>query len=281
MAIKGKRKPRARSGRVVTAGPRPAYVPPKVPMFQRAGARFLVALVLEAAIFSLVVGFGEQSEGDRHRARIGEFAALIEASLLQAGPAIQPLPAGALVLPQLGTKLTELQGEDPPNAADVMAEVEVWSAALTEAADGVSTVEVPEEGLEPEQRLALTEARNLMDRGLRMYVGLAEQVRVAAQIEGKPQQELITSIQNQLPVAAATFDAGYGKLQDQRRRVGLSTTAGVPGGGFPPGGIVPGGAPGFEPPIVPGEPVEVAPGGGGGGGGGKGGGGKGGGGGGG
>lgn len=267
MAIKGKRKPRARSGRVVTAGPRPAYVTPKVPPLQRAGVKLVVALVLEAAIFSLLVGFGEESEGDRQRASIGEFTALIEASLLQAGPAIQPTPGGAFVLPQLGARLTELQGEQPPKEADVIAEAEAWSASVTKAADGVSTVEVPEEGLEPEQVLALTEARNFMDRGLRLYAGLADQFRVAAQIAGDPQRELITSIQNQLPVAAGTFNAGYGKLQRERDLVGLSTTASVPGGGFPPGGVVPGGVPGFEPPIVPEEPIEVAPGGGKGGGG--------------
>jgi hypothetical protein len=271
MAIKGKRKPKARSGRVVTAGPRPAYVPPKVPLFQRTGARFLVALIAEALIFALLVGFGEQSRADRQEARIGEFTSLVEVSLGGAGELIQPLPGGAQVLPQLQAALSELEAEEPPQEEVVIAQAEAWASALTRAADGVAAVLVPEEDLDATQRLGLTEARNLMHRALRIFAGLADELRVAVQIEGDPRTELIAAIQEQLPVAAETFNAGFGRLQDIRAQAGLPTTAGIPGGGFPGGGFPQEGVPGFEPPILEEEvPADEGGGGKGGGGGGNG-----------
>ena len=269
MAIKGKKKPKARSGRVVTAGPRPAYVPPKVPLSQRTGTKFLVALIAETLIFALLVGFGEQSRADRQKAGIAEFTTLIEASLGRAGEAIQPLPGGAQVLPQLQTTLSQLEAEEPPEEEVIIAQADAWASSLNRVADGVATVQVPQDDLDASQRLGLTEARNLMQRGLRIYAGLADQLRVAVQIEDDPRTELIAAILAQLPVAAETFSAGYGRLQDVRARAGLATTASVPGGGFPGGGLPQEGVPGFEPPILEEEiPVDEGGGQGGGGGGG-------------
>jgi hypothetical protein len=241
MAIKGKRKSKARSPRVVTPGRRPAYVPPKVPVFQRTGAKFLVALILEAVLFSLIVGFGEESEADFQRERIREFTSLVEASLSRAGSSIQPTPpTGALILPEMGTRLSELTGEEPPKAEAVEAETAAWADALTRAADGIGRIELVRGELEPIQVLFLTGARTEMDRGLRMYVGLAEQVGVAAQIEGAPQTELITTIQNQIQVAQSVFDAGYGKLYEARRLAGLPLTSSLPGGGLQQPQVPPG-----------------------------------------
>jgi hypothetical protein len=223
------------------------------------------------------VGFGEQSRSDREKARIGEFTSLIEVSLGGAGEVIQPLPGGAQVLPQLPSTLSALEGEEPPEEEAVIAQAEEWASALIRAADGISAVQVPQEDLDPTQVLGLSEARNLMQRGLRMSAGLADELRVAVQIEGEPRTELIATIQTQLPVATETFSAGYGRLQEIRAEAGLPTTATVPGGGLPVGGLpqegIPQeGVPGFEPPI-PVEEVPADEGGGGKGGGGKGGGG--------
>jgi hypothetical protein len=269
MAIKGKRKGKARSGRVVTPGPRPAYVPPRIPPFQRTGAKFLVALILEAVLFSLAVGFGEQSEADRQAERIDQVTSLVQASLSRGGAAIQAFPTGASVLPELGTRLSELTAEEPPKSEDVATETEAWSSAVTRAAEGVAGVQVPSEDLDPQQRLALTEARNLIERSLRLYAGLADQVAVAAQIEGDAQRALIESIQQQIAVAGEMFSAGFGKIQEVRARAGLSTaptTSGVPG-------LTPPGLPDFPIQSVPAPEEPPADTGGGGGKGGKGGGG--------
>lgn len=252
MAIKGKRKPKARSPRVVTAGPRPAYVPPKVPPFQRTGTKFLVALLFEAVIFSLLVGFGEQSADDKRRLMVTEFSSLVDASLSRAGTAIQPLQTSALVLPELGPRIAELQGEDPPAAEDVITEADTWASSLARAADGLVAVQVPDGNWEVGQRNLLFDARNLMDRGLRIFITLTEELKAVVQIEGEPQAQLITTIQNQIPIATGIFDSGYSRLQEMRRRVGLPTTStSISSGGIP--GIAP------EPAFPPGEapPLEV------------------------
>ena len=288
MAIKGKGKSKARSGRVVTAGPRPAYVPPKVPPFQRIGAKFAFALFIELIVFALLVGFGEQSEGDRERAAVSEFTSLVDSALFQ-GPEVQALPGGATVLPELGTRLAELTAEEPPPAEEVVEQAEGWTDSLLAVGDDLAAIEVPGEELEPDQLLALTDARSSMERGLALYAGVARQVGIAAELEGELQQDLIDTIQSQLQVAASTFDAGYGKLQQVRQDLGLGATTAVPPSGIPPqGGLPPGIPPEGLPPGVPPEglppgfeeqleevPVEEAPAdnGGGGGGGGQGGGG--------
>ncbi len=269
MAIKGKRKGKARTARVVTPGPRPAYVPPRVPPLRRPGGRFLVALIIEGILFALLVGFAEESQTERQRDAVGEFTALIEAELSSQGEAIQALPSSALVLPQLQTRLTELTSEQPPEADAVVEEAEGWAESMRSVATGVTALEVPGEELEPQQSVALTDAKSLIERGLVIYAGLADQVAVAATLEGAAQSDLVATIQEQQQVAASVFNAGYGKLQQVRQELELPTVADVPGGGFPP-------EPGLQPPIDtseipaeidPGElPVEIEPGGGGGGG---------------
>lgn len=285
MAIKGKGKSKARSGRVVTAGPRPAYVAPKIPWTARTGAKFTFALLIELVIFALLVGFGEQSEGDREKEAVGEFSSLVDAALFQ-GDAVQQLPQGAIVLPEVTTTLSSLSGEDPPPAEDVVEQAEGWSDGVLAVGDDLAAIEVPAGDIEPDQAVALAEARGSMERGLAMYAGLAQQVAVAAEIEGEPQQRLIVTIESQLEVAASTFFQGYGKMQELRRELGIATAApsGIPPqSGIPPEGLPPEGIPADGLPVegipeelqeqlgeVPTEEVPADNGGGGGGGGGNG-----------
>ena len=253
MAIKGK-KPKARSGRVVTAGPRPAYVPPKVPLMQRTGAKFLVALVAETIFFALLVGFGEQSRAERQGENIEEYSALLEASLARAGESIQLLPGGTQILPQLPPRLTELQEGIAPEEDAVLGEAESWVSAMNGAANAILEIQVEYDVLDLELRRELADARDLIERSLRLHAGLAEQVKVVAQIDGDPQRELITTILEQLPVATIMFDAGYNKLQDVRIAAGLPATTGIPSG--VPGGF-PGAPPGTEFPF--GEDPQIVP----------------------
>ena len=265
MAIKGKKKPKARSGRVVTAGPRPAYVAPKVPLFQKTGAKFTLALIAEAIIFSLLVGFGEQSQTDHQRERVEEFTSLIETNLAGAGEVIQPLPGGAQVLPQLPARLAELGSEQPPEEEVVLAETEAWASAVTDAADGVAGVEVPAKGMDEDQYTALIEVQSEMDRALRLFAGLATDLGVAVQVDGDARTELIANIQAQHALVARAFDAAYGKLLQVRRLLDLDIGSAAATGGFPTGVAPQEGIPGFEPPVFEeGVPVEESDGNGGG-----------------
>ena len=259
MAIKGKRKGKARSARTVTAGPRPAYVQPKTPMLQRTGTKVALVLLIEALVFAVLVGFDIQSDREREQRALAEFTQLIEAGMFSGGAA-QPLPAGALVLPELGQTVSTL-GTEEADPEQITQSSEGWSSTATEAAERVGSVRVPEEGLDPSQRLALTEARNGIQRGLLAYATLADLVGIAARAEGKLQEEMIASVQESLVLAGTIFDTGYQKLQEERRKAGLSTVANTPGGMFPGGGVpgLPGGVPGL-PGGVPGLPGGGVPG---------------------
>ncbi len=238
MAIKGKRKGKARSGRTVTAGPRPAYVPPRTPLSRRTGTKVVVVVLLEALLFAILIGFDAQSDGERERAAINEVTQLVEAALFQEGVA-QPLPAGALVLPELGQAISTL-GTEEAKPKQIAEQAEAWSAGATAAAEDVGAVRVPEEGLDPKQRVALIEARDGMQRGLLAYATLADLVRIAARGPDRLRQDLVAAVQEEFLLAGETFDTGYSKLQEVRRQADLPT-------GTTPPGPIPGGAPGGIP----------------------------------
>jgi hypothetical protein len=234
LAIKGKRRTRGRSGRTVAAAPRPYLVRPKTPLFRRTGTKVVLVLLAEALIFGLLVLGDAQTDADAARQDVSEFASLVDAQLYQGGAAQQSF-GGPLILPELGQTISQLRAGEAKEA-DVVENAGSWSEVATGAADGLADVRTDRAGLKA--------ARRLMEQGLRLYAGLADEVRVAVQLEGKPQKELIDTIGRQLEAAATVFDAGYGMLQTERRKVGLPPPSQVPSG--IPGGIpgLPGGVPG-------------------------------------
>ncbi len=234
MAIKGKRRGRGRSGRTVATAPRPYLVRPKTPLSRRTGMKVVLVLLVEALVFTLLILADAQSDADRQREQISEFTSLVEAQLYQSGAAQESF-AGPLVLPQLGEALSQLQAGEAPE--DLLENTESWADVAERAGDQIGGIETDLAGLK--------EARNLMEHGLRLYSGLADEVGVAAQVEGRTQGTLVRTIGEQMAVAATIFDTGYGALQEERRKAGLPTQSSFPGGlpddfgGLPP--IPPGG----------------------------------------
>jgi hypothetical protein len=185
-------------------------------------------------VFGVLVLAGAQSEADREREEISEFTSLVEAQLYQSGAAQQSF-AGPVVLPQLGQTISEI-GAGRVKEDDVLQNAVGWSDVATRAGEGVGGIEADLAGLK--------EARHLLEQGLLLYAELADEVRVAVQLEGDPQKDLVDSIEEQIQVAAVIFDTGYGLLQEERRKAGLPTQSALPGG--IPGGVpgIPGGVPG-------------------------------------
>ena len=227
MAIKGKRKPKSR-GRAVAAPPRPFLVPPKTPLFRRTGTKVVTVILVEAIFFAVILLAGAQSEEDRQRQEIDQFTSLVESALYSSGAA-QPLPTGPLVLPELGQAIAQLE-EGQTKEQDVVQNAQGWSDLTQTAADTVSQIEA--------EGLALTEARNLMEQGLRIYSGVAGDLTVVFELDGDIQEQFVESIGQRYQVAAQVFDSGYGKLQEERRKAELPTSTGLPGPldpGLPPG----------------------------------------------
>jgi hypothetical protein len=242
MAIKGKRRGKARSGRTVAAPPRPFMVPTKVPLLRRTGAKVVLVIAAQLVLFSLLIAMDAASDAGRRQDRIEEFSTLLNAQLFQSGVA-QQTPGGALVLPEMGQAISGLQGGEVEDQEALAEQAEEWSRLATEASEDVG-------GLQTDIG-TLGEARDLMEQGLLLYAGLADEVGIAVGLEEEPRAGLTQTITEQLQVAAQIFDAGFRKLQEERLRAGLAlgAPAGVPGAGEIPG--LPG-APGV--PGIPGAP---------------------------
>lgn len=220
MAIKGKRRGRSRSGRTVATAPRPYLVPPKTPLLRRTGAKVVLVLVAEVFVFALLVMADAQSDADRRREQISEFTSLVEAQLYQGGAAQESF-AGPLILPQLGEALSQLQAGGG-DQQDLVENTASWSEVAGRAGDGIAEIDTDLAGLK--------EARNLMEHGLDLYSGLAQQVGLASELEGRSLRTLLETIGRQMVTAATIFDTGYGILQEERRLAGLPTSSSLPGG---------------------------------------------------
>jgi type II secretory pathway pseudopilin PulG len=228
MAIKGKRKTRHRSSRTVAGAPRPYLVRPKTPLFQRTGTKVVLVILGWSLVFLVLVLAGAQTKADDRRDQISEFTTLVQAQLYQSGAAQQSF-TGPLILPELGQAVSELQSGELRNPDEVATNAEGWADVATQAGNNIGQIEA--------EGLGLTESRNLMEQGLLLYAGLADEIRVAVQLEGVQQRELSGTIAEQMGVAATVFDTGWGKLQEERRKAGLQTESVLPGdlGGLPGG----------------------------------------------
>jgi hypothetical protein len=228
MAIKGKRRTRHRSSRPVARAPRPFLVPPKTPLFQRTGTKVVLVVLAEAVVFGVLVLAGAQTESDEHRDQVSEFTSLVQAQLYQSGAAQQNF-MGPLIIPELGQAVSQLTAGEARNTDQIAEDAQSWAEVAGRAGQRIGALEA--EGIE------LKEARNLMEQGLLLYAELADEVRIATQLEGDTLEQLMATIGEQLNLAATIFDTGWGKLQEARRQAGLETQSVLPGdlGGLPGG----------------------------------------------
>jgi hypothetical protein len=180
----------------------------------------VLVLVAEVFVFALLVMADAQSDADRRREQISEFTSLVEAQLYQGGAAQESF-AGPLILPQLGEALSQLQAGGG-DQQDLVENTASWSEVAGRAGDGIAEIDTDLAGLK--------EARNLMEHGLDLYSGLAQQVGLASELEGRSLRTLLETIGRQMVTAATIFDTGYGILQEERRLAGLPTSSSLPGG---------------------------------------------------
>jgi hypothetical protein len=240
MAIKGKRRTRHRTTRApARVAPRPFLVRPKPPLFQRTGTKVVLVVLAETVVFLLLAFAGLQTQADQRRERISEFTTLVQAQLYQSGAAQQSF-TGPLILPELGQAVAGMGAGQVPDLKELTRNARGWEDVARQAGDNIGRIEA--------EGLALVEARNLMQQGLLMFSAVANQIQVAAELEGAQQAELVEGINDQMNLAATVFDTGWGKLQEERRQAGLETQSVLPGdlGGMPggiPGVTGPGGGP--------------------------------------
>jgi hypothetical protein len=243
MAIKGKR--RSRGGRTsIGAAPRPQFVVPRKPVFQRTGVRvFLILLLLAGIVTGVVVGINVRNSNrkrDQARGDVREFQVRVEAAL-SAEAIGQTQGTGPLILPELGQTISELQGGQIPKGQvkQTKEQLETWNTNAKEAAEKIALLDVGTSEYVEE----LNDSKNLIRQSLIMYAGLARELAIALDLEGKSREDLVQNIVDQYPSAATVFDTGWRTLQTLRSDLGIAEP------------IVP---PGLQQPGVPGVPAVPA-----------------------
>lgn len=252
MAIKGKR--RSRGGRAsVGAAPRPQFVVPRKPLFQRTGVRiFLILILLAGLITGIVVGLSVRNTNrrlDAARQDIREFQVRVETALTAKGIG-QKQSTSVVILQELGQTLSELQAGQIKKRKETHTKLDTWNTDAKEAAQSIAALDVGA----TEYAKDLTEIRSLFQQSLLLYAGLAKSVGVAIDVDGESRKTLIEGILEQYPTGATVFDAGWRRLQSIRTELEIPEAIAPPPGLTPPGGV-----PGLPPGGIPGLPTGGIP----------------------
>lgn len=252
MAIKGKR--RSRGGRAsVGTAPRPQFVVPRKPVFQRTGVRVFLILILVAGIITgIVVGLKVRNTNrklDAARQDVKEFQVRVETALTAKGIG-QKQSTNVVILQELGQTLSELQAGQIKKRKETHTKLETWNTDAKAAAQTIAALDIGATDYAKD----LTEVKSLFQQSLLLYAGLAKSVGVALDVDGEPRKTLIEGILEQYPTAATVFDAGWQQLQTIR------TELEIPEPVAPPPGLTPGGVPGGVPGVPPGLPPGGVPG---------------------
>src|SRR3954471_7259357 len=230
MAIKGKGKPK-QGRRAVARGPRPGYVEPPKPLFQRTWFRVsaLVFLVLAAAAIIVSLVLIKQSNDRKDKA--AELAHEKQGRVQQyAGPVIQylqgvaqPLGGGTQVaaFPNLAQNLADLKsGTLKPE--DAIAEAKNKANNARVAAQNLDRLNATKIVSGFPDLLDLLDSKTELKNSLLLYRQLYVQMRLAAETSDKVQRDaLIDSAQATIPAANELFTDGYQKLVNAQIAVNL------------------------------------------------------------
>jgi hypothetical protein len=241
MAIKGKSK--SRGSRTVARGPKPAYVPVKVPWWRRRGLWIAIGTVLAiVAIEALVYGFAkertdsrEQEQLEQMSAAVNDYRAEVEPILATVGNAVPPSSFDAF--PALATAIGALEGEEVPEEAleSVGTTAEDVSTTAGDAADLFEEIDVAalvtDQGFSREFVLYLLNSKDGFTRSMRLYREAALLLTLAVEAEEGPIRDgLVTRARGIHDLAEATFATAYADYVEAQIAAGVfaPTNAGVP-----------------------------------------------------
>lgn len=220
MAIKGKS--RSRGSKTVARGPKPAYVPVKVPWYRRRGLWIVVATVLAIVVIeALVYGFAqerndsrEQEQVDQMAAAVNDYRAEVEPILSTVGTALPPSAFDAY--PALATAIGSLEAEEVAqealDAAGTTAEDVASSAG--DAADlfeGIdATALVADQGFSRAFVLYVLNSKDGFVRAMRLYRESALLLSLAVEADDGPVRDgLVERARSVHDLAEATFATAY------------------------------------------------------------------------
>jgi hypothetical protein len=241
MAIKGKSK--SRGSRTVARGPKPAYVPVRVPWWRRRGLWIAIGTVLAiVAIEALVYGFAkertdsrEQEQLEQMSAAVNDYRAEVEPILATVGNAVPPSSFDAF--PALATAIGALEAEEVPEEAleSVGTTAEDVSTTAGDAADLFEEIDVAalvaDQGFSREFVLYLLNSKDGFTRSMRLYREAALLLTLAVEAEEGPIRDgLVTRARGIHDLAEATFATAYADYVEAQIAAGVfaPTNAGLP-----------------------------------------------------
>jgi hypothetical protein len=241
MAIKGKSK--SRGSRAVARGPKPAYVPVKVPWWRRRGLWIAIGTILAVlAIEALVYGFAkertqsrEQEQLEAMAAAVADYRAEVEPILASVGTAVPPSSFDAF--PALATAIGSLEAEEVAEEALASAGTTAEDTATTagDAADLFEEIDVAalvaDQGFSREFVLYLLNSKDGFTRSMRLYREAALLLALAVESEDGPVRDgLVTRAREIHDLAEATFATAYADYVEAQIAGGVfaPTNAGIP-----------------------------------------------------
>ncbi|HEX9716420.1 MAG TPA: hypothetical protein VGA93_00570, partial [Actinomycetota bacterium] len=216
MAIKGRSKPRSR--KVVTPGPRPAYVPVKKPLLARRGVQIaILAVVAAGAAAGIWYGIAKERTEDRarqleqrKRTAAVTFQGKVEAAIVGVG---QPAPpSGFSAFPALAADLDGLAAGDvkPEVAAENAKAAKASARSSWKALDAIDVTSIAGgRGFDLAYINYFFNAREKMADALRLYERVAVMVEQAANASGAERADVLDSAKGITDVAASLFNSGY------------------------------------------------------------------------
>jgi len=216
MAIKGRSKPRSR--KVVTPGPRPAYVSVKKPLLARRGVQIaILAVVAVGAAAGIWYGIAKERTEDRarqlqqrKRTTAVTFQGRVEAAIVGVG---QPAPpSGFTAFPALTADVEGLATGDvrPGEAAEDARGFQVTAKDAWQALDEIDLAEMlADKGFDRFLVNHFFNAREKMVEALKLYQRAAIMVGQAAEATGTERADLLDSAGGIMDVAASLFNSGY------------------------------------------------------------------------
>jgi hypothetical protein len=220
VAIKGKTKSRGAKG--VTRGPKPAYVPVKIPLIRRSGLWVSLGTLLVAAlVVALTIGFIQERNDRREQDKVQQMATVVNQYRGQIDPILATIgtplpPTGFDGFPELDTALSALEAE------------EIDKAGLTQAGDSADSVassarsaiglveEIPAADLlrghefSREFVLYMVNSQGNFTRGLKLYREAALLLSTAVDAESTALRDDLTArARGVATVADEVFARGY------------------------------------------------------------------------
>lgn len=198
MAIKGKKKSQQRGSQ---ARRRPAMAPrpatgraQKLPWYKTTKGQTIAAI---SALILVVVGLAMFSNSRKEAAERQQAETALEEYTEQV-KALQT---------RIALPATEMAGIAAGVPEDLASDAEEWNTAFTEAQVEASQLFAPE---------GASASGQLFTQSINLFKVAAETLAVAAGLEGKQQQDLVSAASTQVQSASGVWDAGVAVLDDAR-----------------------------------------------------------------